>query len=77
MCAFGSVLLAACLGRTVGACCLKSLPKCIKKLPVAEEGTKPGVAELQAFADEESMNFFVALLCVSWDAVRDTNARKH
>lgn len=56
--------------------------KAVKELPVAEEGTKAGVAELQAFAHEESMNFFLVRLSfpswsVSWDGVKDTNARNH
>lgn len=65
MCAFGSILLAACLGRTLGACCLIHLGSLFKELPVAEEGTKLGIAELQAFAHEESMNFILALLSSS------------
>lgn len=37
MCAFGSVLLAVCLGRPLYAHHLKGLAKCIKTLPIAEE----------------------------------------
>lgn len=37
-------------------------------MPVREEGTKAGVAELQAFAHEELMKFFLVLilLCPPW-----------
>lgn len=38
------------------------------QVPVREEGTKAGVAELQAFAHEELMKFFLVLilLCPPW-----------
>lgn len=69
LCAFGSALPAMCQGKTLGACRLKRLPRGIKELPVAEEGTKPGIAELQAFALEESKNFFLAFLSPSYAGV--------
>lgn len=37
LCAFGSILLAVCLGRPLCAHHFKGIPKCIKALPIAEE----------------------------------------
>lgn len=62
---FRSHFMCSMSGQDSGYSLFKRLPKCIKELPVAGEGTKPGVAELQAFAHEESMNFFSALLSPS------------